>query len=395
MPSRLKFYLSKHLYIHASLLLLKAKEHQELRSINALAEIDAQLKEERLALEDQLHLQLIDQLFDKTSRDILGSKTPSKSDQTPSSRSRENRLLRKQLDREYEEGKLSFESASLAIIPDKYLLVDIRTQSPELYLDVLIQSLAILSHLNQTLESVQKQLPERLYRIVHRTTEHIVDNNFYLAVNNPDCLRDLLESSYEQFKLVVKNLEYMLNLLRLIQEHQSPLQRQQTEKSLAQEIHFEIPFLFPIDFVWETLQQVLSEILYEYIDYHHTHERKDSDGTLTSSGNEYVNRLSTIDFNQYLVKRAPTRSQQIPRLFQFSQSAQFNSMASFLQEQNWFVIKHDSPSNTKKTHSINYKQYVCKPNYRNVTVVHDVLRRIIDDIDKNCKLHPSKRILDK
>ena len=78
-PVRLQFYLSKRLYIHASLLLLKAKEHQELRTINALADIDMQIKEERLTLEDLLRFQLIDQLFDKSCRDILGNKNSSSS----------------------------------------------------------------------------------------------------------------------------------------------------------------------------------------------------------------------------------------------------------------------------------------------------------------------------
>jgi hypothetical protein len=65
-------------------------------------------------------------------------------------------------------------------------------------------------------------------------------------------------------------------------------------------------------------------------------------------------------------------------------------MTSYLQEQNRFVIKQNT-SSSKTT----YKQYVCKPNYRNVTAVHDVLRRIIEDIDINQKLHPTKRILDR
>lgn len=426
-PSRLKFYLNKRLYIHASLLLIKAKEHQELRSINALSDIDIHIKEERLALEDQLHFQLIDQLFEKSCRDVLGSKTlststsSSKADQTPLTRSRENRLLQKQLDKEFEEGKLSFESPSLAIIPDKYLLVDIRSQAPDLYLEVLIQSLSVLSNLNETLEYVQKQLPEQCYRIVLRTTQHFIDNNFLLSsnstVNNPDCLRDLLETSYEQFKLVVKNIEYVLNLLKLLQEHQAPLQIQQEEylesekqhgeKSKIAEtpavssgistpsaLHCEIPFVFSIEIVWETLQQVLSDVLYEYIDYNNTHAAGSSDDLSASTSNEYNNTPSFIDFSQYLTKRAPPRSQYIPRLFEFSQSAQFNSMTSYLQEQNWFVIKQGSSSNTKKL-STSYKQYVCKPNYRNVTVVHDVLRRIIEDIDINYKLHPTKRILDR
>jgi hypothetical protein len=71
-------------------------------------------------------------------------------------------------------------------------------------------------------------------------------------------------------------------------------------------------------------------------------------------------------------------------------------MTSYLQEQNRFIIKQDpSSSNPTKKSSTTYKQYVCKPNYRNVTVVHDVLRRIIEDIDLNYKLHPTKRILDR
>ena len=73
-PIRLQFYLNKYLYIHASLLLIKAKEHQELRLINALSDIDIQLKDERAALEHQLRTELINQLFDKPCRDILGNK---------------------------------------------------------------------------------------------------------------------------------------------------------------------------------------------------------------------------------------------------------------------------------------------------------------------------------
>ena len=85
---------------------------------------------------------------------------------------------------------------------------------PEQALDVLLQSLSILSRLNETLDYLQKQLHEQFHRIVLRTTQHIVDSNFVLhsnnshqnlMANNPDCLRDLLETCYEQFKLVVKN----------------------------------------------------------------------------------------------------------------------------------------------------------------------------------------------
>ncbi|CAF1622932.1 unnamed protein product, partial [Rotaria magnacalcarata] len=88
------------------------------------------------------------------------------------------------------------------------------------------------------------------------------------------------------------------------------------------------------------------------------------------------------------------RSQQIPRLFEFSQSAQFNSMTSYLQEQNRFALKQETTTTTA-TAATSYKQYVCKPNYRNITAVHDILQRIIEDIDASFKLYPTKRILDR
>jgi hypothetical protein len=115
-----------------------------------------------------------------------------------------------------------------------------------------------------------------------------------------------------------------------------------------------------------------------------------SNSSSTSSSTDYANRHSVVDFSQYLTKKAPPRSQQIPHLFEFSQSAQFNSMTSYLQEQNRFAIKHETTAI-----ATSYKQYVCKPNYRNITAVHDVLQRIIEDIDNNYKLHSTKRILDR
>ena len=229
--------------------MIKAKEHEELPLVHALAHIDSQLQDDPSSFEHQLRSQSINQIFEKPCRDILGNKnvtssstnsslTANKNDHNYLSRIRENRLLRKQLDQDFELGKLSFEFHSLAIIPDRYMLVDIRHQAPDLYLDVLLQSLSILSRLNETLEHIQKQLHEQFHRIVQRTTQHIVDNNFVLhsnnshqshLMNNPDCLRDLLETCYEQFKIVVKNIEYVLNVLKLIQEHQASVQLQQDE----------------------------------------------------------------------------------------------------------------------------------------------------------------------
>ena len=424
-PQRLQFYLNKHLYLHASLLLLKAKEHQELRLINALTEIDNQLKEERTSLESQLRLELINQLFDKPCRDILGNKNVSSSTSTVNStnkndhnylsRIRENRLLRKQLDQEFESGKLNFESHSIAIIPDKYIVVDMLHQAPELYLDVLLQSLAILFRLNESLDFLQKQLLEQFHRIVLRTTQHIVDNNFVLhsnsshLTNNPDCLRDLLETCYEQFKIVVRNIEYLLNILRLIQEHRAPLQVQQQQyiaiqttehqrdiradqkQSLPTAIQFEIPYLFSMELVWETLQQVLSEVLNEYIEYSNPIDDLSSNSLSNSNSTDYANHHAVVDFSQYLTRKGPPRTQQIPRLFEFSQSAQFNSMTTYLHEQNRFAVRQE----TSTTAATAYKQYVCKPNYRNITTVHDILQRIIEDIDNHITLHPTKRILDR
>lgn len=224
LPSRLQFYLNKHFYLHASLLLLKSKDFPELRSLHVLADVESYLRDERFALEDRLCSELIDQLFEKPSRDRLTNKNLSS---IRTEGKRENRLLRKELDREFHEGKLTLESSFLPIIPAQYLLVDIRHQSPELYLDVLIQSLAVLFHLNETWEFIQRKFSEQFTRIVQQTTRHLLDNHTSqsnLVLNDPGCLRELFETCYEQFQSVAKNCEHLLTMFKAIEERQSPMQ---------------------------------------------------------------------------------------------------------------------------------------------------------------------------
>ncbi|CAF2058801.1 unnamed protein product, partial [Rotaria magnacalcarata] len=249
----------------------------------------------------------------------------------------------------------------------------------------------------------KKQLHEQFHRIVLRATQHIVDSNFVLhsnnshqnlMVNNPDCLRDLLETCYEQFKLVVKNIEYILNILKFIQEHQAPVQIQQQEyigiqtaenqrsiifkseqkQSIPVPVQFEIPYLFSIKLDWETLQQVLSEVLNEYIEYNNTIDGSSPNSSLVSSSTDYSNRHSVVDFSQYLTKT----HHHVHNKF----------------HQNRFALKQETTTTTA-TAATSYKQYVCKPNYRNITAVHDILQRIIEDIDASFKLYPTKRILDR
>ncbi|CAF0822807.1 unnamed protein product, partial [Didymodactylos carnosus] len=352
------------------------------------------------------------------------------------------------LDHDFDQGKLTFESSTSMIVPDKYLLVDIKYSS-ELYLEVLIQSLAVLHRLNDSTDFIQKQLHEQLHKIVIKTTQHIVDNNFLnlsvmstatttsLTLNNLDYLRDLLETCYEQFKLVVKAFEYVLGILRLVNDQNAPVQVQQRQYALNlqqqqehdsksmyskhssaaqkqtanqqqqsfsfpssyQPVQFEIPGLFSIDIVWETLQLVLSEVLNEYIDYNNTVE-------FPPQQDYSHHHHSLIDFSPYLTKKYTPQQRSQQKLFEFQHSAQVVSMTNYFQEQNRFLPSQPTPaipstvpadSTTAASTSTAgiYKQYVCKPNYRNITTVHHVLQRIIDDIDQNIKLHSSKRILDK
>jgi hypothetical protein len=179
-------------------------------------------------------------------------------------------------------------------------------------------------------------------------------------------------------------------------------EQRQLPSFVPNSVQFEIPYLFSIEIVWETLQQVLSEVLNEYIDYSNTMDGLSANFLSASGSTDHTNGHAAVDFSQYLTKKPPARSQQIARLFEFSQSAQYNSMTSYLQEQNLFVVKQETTATTTTTTTstavgvgTGYKQYVCKPNYRNITAVHDVLQRIIEDIDINFKLHPSKRILDR
>ena len=129
---------------------------------------------------------------------------------------------------------------------------------------------------------------------------------------------------------------------------------------------------------------MLSDVLHDYVDYNDTIKE-----IPLSAVSEYPDRSTAIDWSAYLTKRGPARPATVARLFQFSHSAQVDSMTSYFQEHHRFLVKPERSNTTI------YKEYVCKPNYRHITVIYDVLRRIIQDIDIHASLHPSKRLLDR
>ncbi|CAF5155602.1 unnamed protein product, partial [Rotaria sp. Silwood1] len=75
-------------------------------------------------------------------------------------------------------------------------------------------------------------------------------------------------------------------------------------KSIPSEIKFEIPYIFSIEFVWETIQQVLSDVLSEYIDFDNVLEPLSSDSSSTLHSTDYTDRPSLIDFSHYLTKKS-------------------------------------------------------------------------------------------
>ncbi|UJR38316.1 hypothetical protein I4U23_030986 [Adineta vaga] len=256
---------------------------------------------------------IIIQLFDKPCRNILGNKnvtsssttnsslTSNKNDHNYLSRIRENRLLRKQIDQEFQSEKLSLELHSLATST---------------------RSLSILSRLNETLKYVRKQLHEQFHRIN-----------------------------------VGKNIEYVLNILKFIQEHQASVQIQQQE----------------------------------YLQIQTTENQRYTSTINSSSLSNSNNYHSVIDFLQYFTKKVPPRSQQIPRLFEFSHSAQFNSMTSYLQDQNRFAVKPE----TSTAISSKYISFAYIFIIKLTEFIRDrFIGRVIKDICESAQLSSSSTIAD-
>ena len=96
---------------------------------------------------------------------------------------------------------------------------------------------------------------------------------------------------------------------------------------------------------------------------------------------DHIDETTFIDYSQYLTKKSLARSTNNLRLFQFSKSAQEQMNSSFDQQRNQLSSRLNID-----------KQYVYKPNYRNITIFHDVLQGIIQEINSQC---PSQRLLDR
>lgn len=240
LESRLKFYFQNGLFVHSCLLLLKSKELTELRTIGGLSSIDQRIRDEHFALEDHLCRELIEQIFKRPSIEFFEEKSRLNQSSTRETRNRtsfqrENRIRRKQFDISFDEEKLPIESEFLSIIPDEFNAPDLRSKSNKIYLDVLLQSLSILFHLNETLELVRRKFHQEFHQIVSRTTNFLLDSlsfhshrpNSELIVNEPNVLRELFQYSFEQFQLVVKNFEYLIEFLEALRQSRTPMQIQQ------------------------------------------------------------------------------------------------------------------------------------------------------------------------
>ena len=69
--------------------------------------------------------------------------------------------------------------------------------------------------------------------------------------------------------------------------------------TIRSEVQFEIPYIFPIELVWETVQQVLNDVVNEYTDYHNALDSGSPTTYFTSITTGYTNRPSLTDYFQW------------------------------------------------------------------------------------------------
>jgi hypothetical protein len=381
--------------------------------VTGLHEIKRTIDEERIKLEKYLLQEMTEQLYTSVTRSVLETGTIAP---TSSSSSSYKRRFRSHL------SKSSNEEANIGAVVangDSNGLDSYR--SNETTIEKLVQAASKLNSAESNINIVEKMINDinkninnQLILMINSTSTHVLESNLIdnsklagysrgkqVIENNPKFLCQLIDLSFEQFKLTAR-------YYRLFIEHASKQNQNKYQSGL----------------IWSCVQGVLIQLLEEYLDIKQIVQGP----TMTSS--DIMDRL---DLNSFFVRKRllnlPFTSDSTPsnvaamaqqsgqfgggqaglgggsggagddslshRMFTFRGSLHSMKINTYMREQNnenLFDKKTDqdgdrslSPSSEQRT----FKILVCQPDHRNITTIFSTMEHITKEIADEIRTLPA------
>ncbi|KAH0510134.1 Exocyst complex component 4 [Microtus ochrogaster] len=323
-PQKLEQCMASKHYLSATDMLVSAVESLEgpLLQVEGLSDLRLELHSKKM----NLHLVLIEELhrhlyIKSTSRVVQRNKEKGKmsshgKDASPGPLIDVTNIStpRKFLDvTQYSAGSSSVREMNLQDIKED-LECDPEENST-LFMGILIQGLARLKKIPETVKAIKERLEQELKQIVKRSTTQVADSGYQrgesLTVDNqPRLLLELLELLFDKFNAVATAHSVVLGYL---QDSVGTQSMQQEEIKL-----------YDMADVWVKIQDVLQMLLTEYLDMKNTRTASEPSAQLSyaSTGREFA---------AFFANKKPQRPKN--SLFKFESSSHAISMSAYLREQ--------------------------------------------------------------
>ncbi|XP_038174647.1 exocyst complex component 4 [Arvicola amphibius] len=249
-------------------------------------------------------------------------------------------------------------------------------ENSTLFMGILIQGLARLKKIPETVKAIKERLEQELKQIVKRSTTQVADSGYQrgesLTVDNqPRLLLELLELLFDKFNAVATAHSVVLGYLQDSVGTQ-PMQQEEIK-------------LYDMADVWVKIQDVLQMLLTEYLDMKNTRTASEPSAQLSyaSTGREFA---------AFFAKKKPQRPKN--SLFKFESSSHAISMSAYLREQRRELYSRSGELQGGPDDNLiegGGTKFVCKPGARNITVIFHPLLRFIQEIEHAMGLGPAKQ----
>jgi hypothetical protein len=387
-------YLNKQYYEAAKLISESSKLlENEYREVTGLHELKRQIDDERIKLEKYLYQELSDQLYTAVRRSILESASSGLTREV--SFKRRFRVYRND------------ETTNLNANNDD-LNNDLGTDSQSI-IELIVKSALNLNNLElnmnileKMINDINKNISNELINMIHLTSSHVLESNLIdnkgfnrtrnliqavanqYSENNPKLLNQLIELAFEQFKITARFYRTFINYA-----------------SKESQVKYQSGL------VWMCIQNVLIQLLEEYLDIKQANLISDNDRIIDINAYFLRKRLLNLPFggssgggdNQSAQSSSGGDGDGSNRkIFTFKGSSHSMNINQYLKEKTNESFFSQSPPQAPQQHLNDtsndddqrvFKVLVCQPSHRNVTTIFSLMEHTIKEISDEIRNLPN------
>lgn len=361
----------------------------EFNEVSGLHEINRIIDDERIKLEKYLLQELIDHLYTTVTKSVLETGTI----QPTREASFKRRFRHNQNNTDDSTNDSSSDPTN--------------STKPETMIEKIVQAASKLNNVEGNINIVEKMINDinksiinQLIQMVNSTSTHVVESNLIdntklnrqSVENNPKFLCQLIDLTFEQFKIMAKLYKHFIEYASKINQSK----------------------LYQSGVIWTCIQNVLVQLLEEYLDIKLGQ---------SSSGNN-SDPLDRVDINSFfarkrLINLSFTTDQQSSsasstglgpnnqmssdennqhRMFTFKGSSHAMSITNYIREQNnedLFSTAESADFNSQNmlgSHQDEqrvFKILVCQPDHRNITTIFSTMEHLIKEISDEIRNLPN------